>query len=111
MGGTLSWSIDDAFKAMVDKAVKTKQPIYFVKDQGIYLMTDAKPNNLVVYAKGFDPNKAKFDDWYDRAHRVCGGDDFGEKLGTEFLAKVCAAGAKVLKIKLTSTRMTMEATR
>lgn len=108
MAGQISWPIDAAFKAMVDKAVKAKQKILLVKDHGVYLMTNAKPKNLVVYARGFNPEVDDFDSWYDRAHRVLGGDDFGEQLEPDFFAKAVAAGAKSIKFKFTATRMTAE---
>jgi hypothetical protein len=109
MGGTLTFPIDDAFKAMV-KGAKT---LHLVKDQGVYLMKFGKTpkSNVVVYAKGFDPNKVDFDEWYNKAHSVCGGDDFGESIDAKFFANAIAKGARVVKIKLTATRMSIEASR
>lgn len=113
MAGTLTFPIDPAFKAMVDQAVKTKKPLLLVKDQGVYLMAGGKTpkDNKVVYAKGLNPSVDDFDDWYDKAHRVCGGDDFGENIPTDFFSRAIAGGAKTLKVKLTATRMSLEATR
>lgn len=109
MGGTLTFPIDDAFKAMVAQA--GKGTVHLVKDQGVYLMSFGKKpkDNKVCYAKGFDPNKVEFDDWYDKAHSVCGGDDFGESIDAKFFANAIAKGAKTVKIKLTATRMSIEA--
>ena len=78
MGGTLLFPIDDAFKAMVDQAVKANSPLKFVKDQGVYLLAFGAEvhQNKVCYALGFNPKVDDFDSWYDRAHRICGGDDF-----------------------------------
>jgi hypothetical protein len=114
MSGMLSWTIDDAFKAMVNQAVSQKAKICFVKDHGVYLMSFGKKlatDNKVVYANGFDPNKEDFDTWYDKAHRTCGGDDFREELDTAFFQKIIGGNAKTFKIKLTTTKMTMEASR
>jgi hypothetical protein len=113
MAGTLSFVIDTAFKEMVDQAVKAKKPLMLVKDQGVYLMAGGKTakDNKVVYARGLDPNKDDFDTWYDKAHRICGGDDFGENIPTDFFSRAVAGGAKTLKVKLTATRMSLEASR
>lgn len=115
MGGTLKWAIDDAFKAMVAQAVKNGGDVLLVKDQGVYLMSHgpkvkkgAKPNNLVCYAQGFDPEKVDFDTWYDKAHRICGGDDFGEGLPAADFAKWVAKGYVELQVKLTATSMAFE---
>jgi hypothetical protein len=113
MGGTLSFPIDDALKAVVDQAVKAKKPLLLVKDQGVYLMAFGKTpkQNKLVYANGLDPHKVDFDSWWDKAARICGGDDFGENLPTEFFEKVIAKGFRTIKIKLTSTRMSLEASK
>jgi len=110
MAGSLTWPIDEAFKAMTAQAVANKAPVKFVKDQGVYLMAFGKKpkENKIIYAKGFDPNKVAFDDWYDKAHSVCGGDDFAEDIPTAFLEKLIAKGSKGFRIKLTSRNMTME---
>jgi len=112
MAGTLSFPIDTAFKAMVAQAVEAKKPLMLVKDQGVYLMVRGRTgeDNKVVYARGLNPSNVEFDDWYDKAHRICGGDDFGENIPTDFFAKAIAGGAKTLKVKLTATRMSLEAT-
>ncbi len=97
---------------MVALAVSNRAPVHFVKDQGVYLMSFAPtgPNdNRVVYARGFDPERNDFDEWYDSARAICGGDDFGEQLATDFLIRAVARGASMLRIKLTSADMTLEA--
>jgi hypothetical protein len=57
--------------------------IIFVKDEGIYLMSNGKPHlpgterqNFCVYAQGYDPNKDS--DVWDNARAAVGGDDFAE---------------------------------
>lgn len=60
--------------------------LHFVKDSGIYLMSNASNRRSldgrpkVVYAQGFDPEKVDFEDWWDEARRIVGGDDFVEPL-------------------------------
>ncbi len=54
---------------------KLKPALTLVADRGVYLMSNAKDDRTVVYAKGCDPERAEFDDWYAVHHRVFGGDD------------------------------------
>ncbi|MEN8196752.1 MAG: DUF3085 domain-containing protein [Pseudomonadota bacterium] len=66
----------------VDPA-KLPPGLHLIKDQGIYLTANAADLPLgedsrrpdVVYADGFDPDAVDFDDWWDRARDVMGGDD------------------------------------
>lgn len=112
MGGTLTWPVDENLRAVTSQAVATKKPVKFVKDQGVYLLAFGKKapkDNKIAYAKGFDPEKVNFDDWYDKAHRICGGDDFAEDIPTEFLERIIARGCKTFSIKLTARSMNMEA--
>ena len=63
--------------------------LWFVKDDGIYLMSNGDPKldaddgdgHYVVYAKGFDPRKDE--DVWDAARDAVGGDDFGESLAID----------------------------
>ena len=65
-----------------------KSGIYFVKDQGVYLMSAGLPRDIdlthengktsfVLYANGHNPHTDHFDDWY------VGGDDISEKMDIE----------------------------
>jgi hypothetical protein len=61
--------------------------IIFVKDRGIYLMSNGEPRDIVdgstsfaAYARGYDPTTEDFDEWYPKSNEVAGGDDFGEFL-------------------------------
>lgn len=58
--------------------------LLLVKDQGVYLMSNGKREEgekpEVVYAEGLNPAVAEFDDWWDSASDICGGDDFVEAL-------------------------------
>ena len=59
--------------------------VLLVHDQGVYLMSNGTPRDIVqditsfcAYAHGCDPSKDAA--WYDTAHDLVGGDDFGETL-------------------------------
>lgn len=111
MAGTLTWAITPAFTALVDHAEKNSQHIMLVKDHGVYLASpgSSAKDTKVVYAKGFNPEVDEFDDWYDRAHDICGGDDFVEHLNLDFFRKIIKGGAKTFKVKLTARKMSLEA--
>ena len=104
-----TFAIDDAFRRVVNHALQAKayQPtftesqagtppkpgVFFVKDQGVYLLSAGKPGDRIepdkirtnhrllfaCYAIGHDPDKNSFESWY------VGGDDFSEKLDIELL--------------------------
>lgn len=63
--------------------------LHFVHDQGLYVMSNGRPNlakddpERVVYAEGFNPNTDEFDDWWEGARAIVGGDDFVEPLPAE----------------------------
>jgi hypothetical protein len=64
-------------------AADTVANLFIVKDQGVYLMpaAEGKPAvNHVIYARGLDPSKSPFDEWYDKARDGLGGDDFSENI-------------------------------
>lgn len=66
-----------------------KSQFFVAKDQGAYIgqTTGAPPKpSCLFYFKGCDPKKDK--NWYDTAHRLFGGDDFGEFLPVSWLQKV-----------------------
>lgn len=61
--------------------------LYFVHDQGVYLMSNGEPRDLVdgsayvAYADGCNPNEdaVSFNaDWWETSRSLVGGDDFGE---------------------------------
>lgn len=108
MSGTITWSVNADFKRMVDLAITLGKQLAFVKDQGVYLMAGSYPNNLVCYAKGFDPKKDDFDDWYDTARAICGGDDFVEYIDPAFIKRGIDNKKRVFKIHLTETQIKLE---
>lgn len=62
--------------------------LHFVHDDGIYVMSNGDPRQLVgegdkqhsrvAYAEGCDPKKN--DDWWEESRAIVGGDDFVEKI-------------------------------
>lgn len=72
-------------RRVVEHAITTEGQILLVHDQGIYLMSNGEPrdvvnetSNYVVYAVGCNPETDT--NWYDTARDLVGGDDFGETL-------------------------------
>lgn len=76
--------------------------LFFVHDQGVYCMSNGIPAQLlpgedkrmlVAYARGCDPNAGvPFDDWYETARALVGGDDFAETLSaTPRMLELCRA--------------------
>ena len=67
-----------ALDALPDAAPDVAPAIHFVKDHGVYLMSNAvMPEGarpLVAYAEGYNPGVDAFEDWH------VGGDDFVESL-------------------------------
>ncbi len=89
--------------AEMRKAQRLAPPaLQFVKDDGVYLMSSGIPHlpdparqgdpdaSRVVYAQGFDPNVEAFDDWYDGARRILGGDDFAHALPLDLFGPALA---------------------
>lgn len=73
---------------------------YAAKDHGAYVGANVLVNgvneNVIFYFKKCDPQKD--DDWYESAHRMFGGDDFGEHLPAEWLSM--PDGATSLRITI-----------
>jgi hypothetical protein len=66
---------------------KPQPALFFVHDQGVYVMSNANPRDLLVgsknsayvaYAAGTNPEHDE--DWWDNARDLVGGDDFAETL-------------------------------
>ena len=78
-----------------------RQTMFFVKDDGIYLMAGnafvemPKDNSHFVYAEGFNPKKDK--DVWEKCRNAVGGDDFGETIfPSKMMLANIQAGADVL---------------
>ncbi len=83
----------DVFDAQPDEEERAKPALWWVKDEGIYLMSNGVPALLrdpaapedkqrskVVYAMGFDPTKSDRGEVWDAARAAVGGDDFVESI-------------------------------
>lgn len=124
----LTFAIDDRLKQIVAHAAahdaapyfgrKIGRSLYFVKDQGAYLMSAGSPglidpdgktstSQLVQYAKAHNPNLPDCD--YEHTRSVCGGDDFGEPIEVEFFEKAIATGASTIIIGLTDDNFDLSA--
>lgn len=78
-----------AFKAVLEEVRDNRCHLLFVKDHGIYMMSETGTykdgrREHVAYARGFDPAKPEDEYWYDAAAIEVGHDDFGEYLGEDF---------------------------
>lgn len=78
-----------SFKAVLEEVRDNRCHLLFVKDEGIYMMSETGEykdgrREHVAYAYGFDPRDPENDDWYDAAAIEVGHDDFGEYLGEDF---------------------------
>lgn len=89
-----------------DKYTKEKG-MYFVKDEGIYLMNAYKKSNLVssytkknraIYAFGYNPKTNE--DYYEDCRYAVGGDDFAEFIpfSKEQLQRIMNGGNVTIKI-------------
>jgi len=94
---------------------KPEPGLFFVKDQGIYLMSNAKESlpgengkaNKVVFAKGFDP-KTNENVWEDAVDAV-GGDDFVEMFPIDFFRKAIDNGARTITVVVKRNSIELQA--
>lgn len=84
---------------------------FIAKDDGAYVGASiGEAQNCIFYFKGCDPKKDK--DYYDKAHSLFGGDDFGEHLDARpVLAAAADSSVTSLKVNITKTTITVEAFR
>ena len=88
--------------------------IFFVKDEGIYLMdayADKHPdsyNKHVIYASGFNPKYDKNGDLWDRTYAVSR-DDFGEFIPMDEDALIRIMRGGKITIKVTPTMFEVRA--
>lgn len=90
----------EALARIVAHAVEKRQPLLFVHDQGLYLMSsgllrednpEGQTRHLCAYATGCDPERDG--EWWDNAGDLVGGDDFGEEIDTTGIQKMMEGGA------------------
>lgn len=101
----LTFKKDDVLK-LVD-AIPPASELQLVHDDGVYIMSFAQAvgARTIVYATGCNPKTDA--DYYDTAHALVGGDDFGECIGTAQEMKQLLKGAKSsFKVALTESAIT-----
>lgn len=90
--------------------------LLLVKDQGVYLLSNGSPlllvegtgGYVVAYAREADPTSGgEFDDWWEAAQAIMGGDDWAETLPITMFEPVLAllADDDVLKVKVTASQI------
>lgn len=101
--------------------------LFLVKDEGIYLMSNGLPNDMVkrpapngngetdmcrvAYAKNFDPTERDRMEVWDDARAAVGGDDFSEPIGDEMWKKLLKDGVTEIVIELTEDKIAFTALR
>jgi len=78
------------------EANQTKDPVEFAARFGGEKEIPFLKYRYVIYAKGFNPNEVAFEDWYDKLHKICGGDDFVELLDYNMIQIIKKADAHKL---------------
>ena len=101
---------------LADSVDRSKIPaaLMFVKDTGIYLMSNGMPalkkegenSSLVSYALEADPIKDP-DGYYGEARRIAGGDDFVETLDLEIFEEALANDAGAIIIEMSESSMSI----
>lgn len=86
--------------------IGTPEPgLYFVHDQGVYLMSNGKPGLMrengemhqVVYAQDMSPSD---EDWWETARAAVGGDDFAELIPLDNIVTAIERGARHFIIRV-----------
>lgn len=73
-------------RPVLEEVVANTCKIAFVKDHGVYFVSEKRENGPdgtaknIAYAVGCNPKLDPFDDWWNRAFDALGGDDFVETL-------------------------------
>lgn len=91
-----------------------KPSICLVKDDGIYIMSNGTPRDILkgersfcAYAKGYDPDKVDPDELWELTHSVSG-DDFGETLPIDDWMAEHAKAGRDLRVTLNATTLKAE---
>jgi Protein of unknown function (DUF3085) len=112
-GGIPDWSKVQGGRAAMN--VPAQPNVILVHDQGVYLMSNGEPRDIVMgtrsfcaYAKGCNPDKDE--DWHETANRLVGGDDFGDHLDWAVpMKKMLDDGASEIIINFGQKRMSLSA--
>jgi len=87
-GGSVIFKSADLI-SVIQEAKDNHCQVLLVKDHGLYMMSVKGELNQdtrrrrVAYAEGFNPDIVDTDDWYDKLHDICGGDDFVEYIASD----------------------------
>lgn len=98
----------------VKYGVPSQPSVVLVHDDGVYLMSNGQPRDIVsggdgkgggrsfcAYAKGCDPRDAG---WWDTSRALVGGDDFGETLPwAREIKELLDNGAKQIVIEISES--------
>ena len=96
------------------KAEKIQPKLLLVKDQGVYLMTNANfpqspsERGTVAYAEGMNPTVDEFNDWYETARRVMGGDDMSQGLPASWYKLSESAKKRKFQLRITSKAVALK---
>jgi hypothetical protein len=88
--------------------------LILVHDDGVYLMSNGKPGDMVervgrksgkktemhfvAYAAGTDPAVEEFDDWWELSRALVGGDDFGMPFPIGWAVDFLAGNGEVFEV-------------
>jgi len=115
-GEIADWAGANEKNGFTPKTVVPEEPtITIVHDQGVYLMSNGRPRDVVegersfvAYAKGCDPKKDE--DWWDNARDLVGGDDFGEHVPwAREIKQMLDGGATHIVVNFSRNRMSLSA--
>jgi hypothetical protein len=67
--------------------------LWFVHDEGVYIMRHGGKGVPLAFAEGCDPNKGDVYEVYDQCERLVGGDDFAIKLPIQLFREFLRSGA------------------
>lgn len=92
---------------------KLKPALWLVKDNGIYLMGNAvfmkgQETAVLAYAVEANPEKLSFEEWWENAGRIMGGDDSCESLRVEWFEKAIASGKPTFRLRITQKSIGIE---
>jgi len=106
---TVVKAIEHARAATKHRAIfEEKNPVaalWLVGDQGVYLMSNGSGDTKgpIAYAKGCDPDKDDFDDWWELKRASFGGDDGVELLPLEGFEAAIAGGTGLIVVAISAT--------
>jgi hypothetical protein len=102
---------------VLSEAVIHNCQVIFVKDQGVYLISEtgdfdkkAGRKKHIAYAQGCNPNVDEFDHWWEKASSEVGGDDCAEYFNVkDDVFQLVLAGGHDLHIELSESDIQLRA--